>query len=118
MKFYHTADGRWATARPASKAAAAEWAALDLDTSQRGFLAFLNEHRVGASDRVEITVEPTLIITQPPAPPPAPADPWPARYAQEISVEEAIAEADYPRALALAHHVHHRLMEFARKAKP
>lgn len=39
-----------------------------------------------------------------------------AQTAQDITIEEAIGDADYPRALSLAHHIHHRLMEFARAA--
>lgn len=114
MKFYHTTDGRWATARPASKAAAAEWAAIDIDTTQRGLLAFLNLHRVGAT----VETAPSLTLVQPPAPPPPAPDTRGAQLAQDISVEEAIQAADYPRALYLAHQIHHRLMEHARSAQP
>jgi hypothetical protein len=114
MRLYHTPTGQWAGTQAEAKALGL-FELVEVPTDKPGLLAFLNLHRVGA-DRVEIDYTPTITLVQPPAPPPPVPDTRGAQLAQDISVEEAIQRADYPRALYLAHQIHHRLMEHAREA--
>lgn len=113
MRLYRTPQGQWAGTQAEAKALG-QFDQVEVPTDKPGLLEFLNRHRVGAM----VEAAPSLTLIQPPAPPPPAPDTRGAQLAQDISVEEAIQAADYPRALYLAHQVHHRLMEHARSAQP
>lgn len=130
MKLYHIQrTGEWtgtkAEAQRLAARARATFDLVDVPTDKDGLLAFLNSREAGvlhddvlvyAVEDAPATGQGELVITPMQAPPPPPDMARPAIVAQEISVEEAIAGAGYPRALRLAEHVHCRLMEHARAA--
>lgn len=102
-------------AKAAARAADTHYDRVEVPTLHKAALiAWLNEHRVGADQPAAPPAGPVIDYVTPP-----PRQPDPARAAQvdrEITIEEAIGEADYPRALRLAEHIHCRLMEHARAA--
>lgn len=108
MKFYF-ADGRYYGTKAEVKGKDATQ--VDLPIDKDGYMALVNRLLDERDDALAMAAgTPRPLISQP--------APDTAREQQrsDITIEEAIAEADYPRALTLAHHIHHRLMEHGRAA--
>jgi len=109
MKFY-LVEGRYV----ATQAAAGKhpFTAVDIPTDQKGLMALLNgmlDELAKTHDTAGLAASALIMACEEPEP-----DTVRERQRQDITIEEAIAESDYPRALALAHHIHHRLMEHGR----
>lgn len=111
MKYY-LAEGRYYNTKADVKGKEAKQ--VDLPTDKDGYRELVNgllDERDAANAAAILTnMHPLVIVPDP--------DTVRDQQRQDITIEEAIAEADYPRALALAHHIHHRLMEHARAAQP
>lgn len=126
MKLYRIARtfaGNQADAKTASKAQGTPWREDEWPTDKVGLLAKLNallaEPGEGAA-QAPLDIEAAPLFQSAPPVTPAAVEASTTRAAQiarDMTIEEAIAEADYARALALAHHIHHRLMEHARAAR-
>jgi hypothetical protein len=122
MKLY-IADGGYVGTQAEAKQVDRAFRPVEVPTSKDELIAFLNQLVRHTADiyrsRVAIMPAPELFQSAPPATPAAieASATRAAQIARDITIEEAIAEADYARALALAHHIHHRLMEHARAAR-
>jgi len=126
MKLYRIARtyvGTQAEAKTTGKAQGAPWYEDEVPTDKAGLIAKLNallaEQGEGAAPApIDAPAAPLFQSTPPISPAAIEASATrAAQIARDITIEEAIAEADYPRALALAHQIHHRLMEHARAAR-
>jgi len=80
---------------------------VEFPTGKEELIAALN----GIVDNTREIYASRQVAAQPPAPP---APRAPDTVARDITVEEAIGEADHARAIRLAEHIHCRLMELAR----
>lgn len=122
MKLYRTEntfDGSQAAARATSKALAAPWTEFEWPTSKPEVIAALNQLCAGiAVNSGPETLELLHFQSTPPmsAPSIQASRDYAASVARDVSIEEAIAEADHARLIRLAEHIHFRLMELARGA--
>jgi len=107
MKLY-LAAGQYLGTQAEAKKLDRTYKPVDVPTSKDELIAFLN----GPSPARPREAEPAL--RPQPAVQPERAAPAPSKIEAECRIEDAIAEADYPRALSLANHIHQRLMEHAR----
>lgn len=110
MKLY-LADGQYAGTQAEAKRLG-RFTAVEVPTDKPSLIAWLNEqlglqHSVAAPVAIQLACAPPTQAAES-------TERVREQQRRDISIEEAIGEADYPRAIRLAEHIHCRLMEHAR----
>jgi hypothetical protein len=123
MKLYKSNNGRWFGTQADAKRAVGtnRFGEVNVPTDKLGLIDWLNAEEekrrerdahntavlteVAAQPLAEIAPEPVKLTSE---------DPYVARIARSIDVEDEIAKADYPNALRLADHATSRVAEHLR----
>lgn len=124
MKLYRIGQTHVSTqpdAKAASKAQGVPWLDVEVPTDKIGLLAYLNAltadgaATITGKPELEIMLAPELFQSSPPVTPASAeaSQAYAAKVERDLSIEDAILAADYPRALYLASCIHTRLMEHA-----